>query len=133
MGLAHPFHRGPYSGLPGLPFPGGPDSYPTKDAVAQYLRHYATTFGLPIRYNTRVARVGRDGADFTAHTDGETYRATRVVVATGPFQIPVISGVAEAISPHIPQLHSSAYRNPDQLVGHAKPMYTDAIRTRDMA
>ena len=38
-----------YSGLPGLPFPGDPDSYPTKDAVAQYLRRYATTFGLSIR------------------------------------------------------------------------------------
>ena len=46
-----------YSGLPGLPFPGDPDSHPTKDAAAQYLRHYATTFGLPIRHNTRVTRV----------------------------------------------------------------------------
>ena len=55
-----------YSGLPGLPFPGDPDSYPTKDAAAQYLRDYATTFGLPIRHNTRVTRVTRvtrDGAD----------------------------------------------------------------------
>jgi len=25
-----------YSGLPGLPFPGDPDSYPTRAAVAQY-------------------------------------------------------------------------------------------------
>ena len=77
-----------YSGLPGLPFPGDPDSHPTKDAAAQYLRHYATTFGLPIRHNTRVTRVTRDGAGFTVHTDGETFRATQVVVATGPFQTP---------------------------------------------
>ena len=104
-----------YSGLPGLPFPGDPDSYPTKDAAAQYLRDYATTFGLPIRHNTRVTRVTRDGADFTVHTDGGTFRAAQVVVATGPFQNPVIPAVAEAIGPHIPQLHSSAYRNPDQL------------------
>ncbi|HEY5117712.1 MAG TPA: NAD(P)/FAD-dependent oxidoreductase [Nakamurella sp.] len=104
-----------YSGLPGLPFPGDPDSYPTKDAAAQYLRDYADTFGLPIRHNTRVTRVTRDGAGFTVHTDGETFRAALVVVATGPFQNPVIPSVAEAIGPHIPQLHSSAYRNPDQL------------------
>ena len=45
-----------YSGLPGLPFPGDPDSYPTKDAVAQYLQRYATTFGLSIRHRTRVTR-----------------------------------------------------------------------------
>jgi len=104
-----------YSGLPGLPFPGDPDSYPTKDAAAQYLRDYATTFGLPIRHNTRVTRVTRDGAEFTVHTDGATFRAARVVVATGPFQNPVIPAIAAGIGPHIPQLHSSDYRNPEQL------------------
>jgi putative flavoprotein involved in K+ transport len=104
-----------YSGLPGLPFPGDPDSYPTKDAVVQYLRRYATSFELPIRHNTRVTRVTRDGAGFTVHTDGETFHATQVVVATGPFQLPVIPAVASAIGPSIVQLHSSDYRNPEQL------------------
>ena len=104
-----------YSGLPGLSFPGAPDSYPTKDAVAQYLHHYATTFGLPIRHDTRVTRVTRDGAGFSVHTDGETLHTAQVVVATGPFQNPVIPAVADAISPDIVQLHSSAYRNPEQL------------------
>src|SRR6478752_8224644 len=104
-----------YSGLPGLPFPGDPDSYPTKDAVAQYLQRYATTFGLPIRHHTRVTMVTRDGAGFAVHTDGETFHAAQVVVATGPFQIPVIPAVSDAIGPDILQLHSSAYRNPEQL------------------
>jgi putative flavoprotein involved in K+ transport len=104
-----------YSGLPGLPFPGDPDSYPTKDAVAQYLRSYATTFGLPIRHNTEVTRVTRDGAGFTVHTDGETFHASQVVVATGPFARPVIPSVADAIGPDIMQLHSCEYRNPQQL------------------
>ncbi len=104
-----------YSGLPGLPFPGDPAGHPTKDAVAQYLRDYADTFELPVVHNTRVVRVSRNGAAFTVHTDGGTFRAGRVVVATGPFQTPVIPAVAAAISPHIRQLHSSAYRNPEQL------------------
>ncbi len=104
-----------YSGLPGLAFPGDPDSYPTKDAVAQYLHHYATTFGLPIRHHTRVSRVTRDRAGFCVHTDGETLHAAQVVVATGPFQVPMIPAVADAIGPDIVQLHSSAYRNPEQL------------------
>src|SRR4051795_11077310 len=30
-----------YSSLPGLPFPGDPDSYPTRDDVAAYLADYA--------------------------------------------------------------------------------------------
>ena len=104
-----------YSGLPGLPFPGDPDSYPTKDAAAQYLRHYANTFGLPIRHNTRVTRVTRDATGFTVYTDGPTFRAAQVVVATGPFQKPVIPAIAEGIGAQIPQLHSAAYRNPGQL------------------
>ena len=104
-----------YSGLPDLPFPGEPDSYPTKDAVAQYLRDYATTFGLPIRHNTAVTGVTREGAGFSVHTDGETFHAAHVVIATGPFQIPVIPTVSAALGPDIVQLHSSAYRTPEQL------------------
>ena len=104
-----------YSGLPGLPFPGDPDSYPTKGAAAQYLRHYANTFELPIRHNTRVTQVTRDATGFTVHTDGETLRAAQVVVATGPFQKPVIPAITDGIGSRIPQLHSAAYRNPGQL------------------
>src|SRR4029078_5025889 len=79
-----------YSSLPGLPFPGAPDSYPTKDTGAQYLRNYATTFGLPIRHHTRVTRVTRDGTGFTVRTDAETYYAAQVVVATRQFQLPAL-------------------------------------------
>ena len=36
-----------YSALAGLPFPGDPDGYPTRDEVIAYLERYAATFGLP--------------------------------------------------------------------------------------
>lgn len=42
-----------YDGLPGMPFPGPHDSYPGKDAVADYLQTYADRFELPIRLSTR--------------------------------------------------------------------------------
>ena len=42
-----------YSALPGLPFPGDPDGYPTRDEVTAYLERYAETFELPIELNTR--------------------------------------------------------------------------------
>jgi len=32
-----------YSALPGLPFPGDPDGYPTRDEVIAYLERYAET------------------------------------------------------------------------------------------
>ncbi len=39
-----------YSALPGLAFPGDPEHFPGKDAVADYLENYARTFELPIRH-----------------------------------------------------------------------------------
>jgi putative flavoprotein involved in K+ transport len=48
-----------YSSLPGLPFPGDPKRYPTRDEVVDYLRGYALHFHLPIMTNTRVERVER--------------------------------------------------------------------------
>ena len=37
-----------YSSLPGLPFPGDPDHYPTRDEVVAYLQEYTAKFELPI-------------------------------------------------------------------------------------
>ncbi|MGZ4365957.1 MAG: NAD(P)-binding protein [Gaiellaceae bacterium] len=34
-----------YSALPGLPIPGDPNGYPTRDEVIAYLEHYAESFG----------------------------------------------------------------------------------------
>src|SRR5215831_19913720 len=46
-----------YDALPGMPFPGPPDTYPTKDPVADYLRDYATAFNLPVRLNARITHL----------------------------------------------------------------------------
>ena len=40
------FTPGRYDGLPGMPFPGSPSSYPTKDETADYLEAYAREFEL---------------------------------------------------------------------------------------
>src|SRR5919199_6192547 len=43
-----------YDALPGLPFPGEPDMYPTRDEVVAYLEHYARTFDLRIQFRSQV-------------------------------------------------------------------------------
>src|SRR6185369_8738935 len=45
-----------YSSLPGLPFPGDADRYPTRDEVIAYLRRYATHFELPVTTGAAVQR-----------------------------------------------------------------------------
>jgi putative flavoprotein involved in K+ transport len=104
-----------YDGLPGMPFPAPVDTYPTKEPVADYLRAYAETFELPVRLNARVTSLSRGGDSFEVSTASETFSARRVVVATGPFQIPFIPAAAGGLDSAVAQIHSADYRNPPAL------------------
>jgi putative flavoprotein involved in K+ transport len=105
-----------HDALPGMPFPGRPDTYPTKDPVAGYLQAYAAAFELPVRVNARVADLARTQEGFEARTaDGQVLRARQVVVATGPFQVPFTPPTAQGLDASVTQLHSAGYRNPQAL------------------
>ena len=104
-----------YNSLPGLPFPGEPYALPVKDDVARYLEAYVAHFALPVRLNTRVSSLVRDADRFVVTTDGETFTARSVIVATGAYHRAHIPAFASALSPSLVQRHSSEYRNPDAL------------------
>jgi putative flavoprotein involved in K+ transport len=104
-----------YDALPGMAFPAPPDTYPTKDPVADYLQAYAAAFDLPIRLNAQVTDLRRVGDEFEVRTADATYQARQVVVATGPFQVPFIPPPAAKLDASVTQLHSAAYRNPQAL------------------
>jgi putative flavoprotein involved in K+ transport len=101
-----------YSGLPGLPFSGDPDGYPTRDEVIEYLERYAETFKLPIEFNSNVRRLSSEDGRFVLDVDGRTMKADQVVVATGPFQTPYVPKLVEDIDPEVWQAHSTGYRRP---------------------
>jgi putative flavoprotein involved in K+ transport len=109
------FTAAEHDGLPDLPFPAPAGTYPGKDAVADYLETYARTFGLPVRLGTRVTRLRRDDGSFTAETTTGPVTARQVVVATGPFSAPRIPEPARRLAADVVQLHSSAYRRPEEL------------------
>jgi putative flavoprotein involved in K+ transport len=104
-----------YDALPGMPFPGPPDTYPTKDPVVGYLKAYAAAFDLPVRLNARVIGLSRTAEGFEVRTGDGVFRARQVVVATGPFQVPFIPPAAQRLDDPVTQLHSAAYRNPRAL------------------
>ena len=104
-----------YDALPGMPFPAPADTYPTKEPVADYLRAYADAFRLPVRLNARVTSLSRSGDGFEVRTADETFSARRVVVATGPFQVPFVPPAAGGLDSPVTQLHSADYRNPQAL------------------
>ncbi|UQN08130.1 NAD(P)/FAD-dependent oxidoreductase [Deinococcus sp. QL22] len=103
------------SALPGLPFPGDPERYPTKDEVADYLEGYAQQFALPVHFNMPVTQVRPVAGGFELQTPHGLQFTRTVVVASGPFQTPHVPPFASQLSPEVVQLHSSAYRNPAQL------------------
>ena len=104
-----------YAALPGMPFPGSPDTYPTKELVAGYLNAYAAEFDLPVRLNARVTALIPTAEGFEARTDDGVFRARQVVVATGPFQAPHVPPTAQRLDGSATQLHSAGHRNPRTL------------------
>jgi putative flavoprotein involved in K+ transport len=103
-----------YASLPGLPFPAEPGTYPAKDDVAGYLVAYVERFDLPVRLDSRVATLEREGAGFVLTlASGDRINARQVVVATGPYSVPFVPGLSADLT--VPQLHTSAYRGPTQL------------------
>src|SRR6059036_3665225 len=100
-----------YSALPGLPFPGDPDGYPTRAEVIAYLDHYAETFELPIELNSDVKELDRgDDGRFRLELDELTITADHVVIATGPFQTPFVPEVADRLARDVFQAHAVGYR-----------------------
>jgi len=104
-----------YDGLVGMPFLAPPHSFPTKDEMGDYLAAYAERFELPVRTGVRVDRVTRAGDRYLVSAGGRQIEAANVVIAMASYQVPRIPGFSRELSPDILQLHSSEYRNPEQL------------------
>jgi putative flavoprotein involved in K+ transport len=104
-----------YDGLDGMRFPGVANDFPTKDEMADYLESYATHFRLPVRTNTRVDRLSREGDRYLLEVSGRRLEARHVVVAMSSYQRGVTPAFATQLDPSITQLHSVDYRRPSQL------------------
>jgi putative flavoprotein involved in K+ transport len=89
--------------------------FPTKDETADYLEEYARKFDLPVRLGRHVDSLRREGSGYLISAGEERYVAENVMVATGPYHTPRIPDFAGRLDPSITQLHSSAYRNPEQM------------------
>lgn len=102
--------------FPGQEFNTDPDGFPTKEQIADYFVAYAEKIDAPIRTGVEVTSVrkntGKPG--FCVETSDGPIEARFVVAATGPFQKPIIPAVVPDTA-GIHQIHSSAYRNPQQL------------------
>lgn len=108
------FTTKPFNSLPGLPFK-GPNEYPNKHDVANYLQKYVTTFDLPLKLNTKVKSLNKIGENYQLLTNCGQFHCRNIIIATGPFHKPFKPLFANEISDNITQLHSKDYRNVKQL------------------
>jgi putative flavoprotein involved in K+ transport len=104
--------------LPGFPYAGSdPDGFMNKAQVVEYLEAYARFVDPPLIEGASVEEVRRRGASgaFVLDTSVGELTADQVVLAVGAYHTPKIPGSARHLSPLIAQLHSSQYKNADDL------------------
>ncbi len=102
-------------GLDGMPFPGPPNAFPTKDEMASYLEAYAARFELPVLTGVTVTRLAREGERFVVEAGARRFHAAQVVVAMADYQRPRVPDFARELNPSIVQLHVADYKSPAQL------------------
>jgi putative flavoprotein involved in K+ transport len=102
--------------LPEFSFPHtDPDGFAGTGEIVDYITGYAAFVAPPIRCGVAVTGLRcRDGASgFVAETSDGAIAANNVVVATGPYQRPLMPDLLR--DEGIFQVHASCYKNPEQL------------------
>lgn len=102
--------------LPDFPFPHiDPDAFASTGEILNFITAYADFVAPPIRCGVMVTGLRRnDASSFVAETSDGRIEADNVVVATGPYQRPIIPPVLPDDA-GVFQVHASRYRNPGQL------------------
>lgn len=93
-----------------------PEAFAAKEDVADYFVAYAEMIKAPIRCGVEVLRASKieGGRGYRVETSEGVIETTNIVAATGPFQKPVIPPVVPQDA-GVLQMHSTGYRNPEQL------------------
>ena len=101
--------------LPGFPYQGkDPDGFMLRDDIVGYLADYARSFDVPLYEGVTATRLrGTPDGGFEVDTTAGRLVAEQVVVATGPYQVPLRPRMAERLPSSVHQVHSSEYRNPE--------------------
>ncbi|MBV9529460.1 NAD(P)-binding domain-containing protein [Sphingomonas sp.] len=101
--------------LPGFLHPSAsPEGFAGRDDIVDFVESYACHIRAPVRTGVTVRRLRGRQARLVAETDAGPIVASNVVVATGPYQRPVIPEASKALS-GVVQLHARSYRNPQTL------------------
>lgn len=100
--------------LPGLDPPGAPDAFGLRTDIIATLTDYAERIDAPIR-RAEVTQLRVHNRVFQVTLPDDVLRARSVIVTTGAFQQAVANPAALDLPSTTTQMHTAAYRTPDQL------------------
>ena len=102
--------------LPGQEYGGDdPDGFASRAEVIAFIERYREAIDAPVRTGVRVDRVAPIDGGLRLETTEGPIEAAHVVIATGPYQEPILPAVRHALPPSLVQVHASGYRNPARL------------------
>lgn len=103
--------------LPGHAYAGtDPDGFTEREGVVRFISQYATHFSPPMRCGTGVTRLSAtDSGRLLVQAGQLTMEAANVVVATGPYQLPLIPPWSAALPHRTHQISANRYTCPADL------------------
>lgn len=104
--------------LPGFPYPGDDaKGFMPRDEIVAYVETYARKISAPVREGVAVTRLTQqpDSRFLLDTTDGDM-TSDAVVLAVSGYHVPRIPSFSTHVSSEIKQIHSSEYRNSQQLL-----------------
>ncbi len=90
-----------------------PDGFMTMPEIIGHLAAYAASFAAPVVEQAEVLAARPCAGGFEVDTPTCTYRSAALIVASGA--VPTMPAWRDGLSPSVAQLHSSRYRNPEQI------------------
>lgn len=102
--------------LPGWRYAGlGSEGFMPAPELVGHLERYADSSAAPLELGREVLEVASAAEGYRVVTDGASWEAPHVVVATGPTGRPRIPAAVQGLSDDVHVLSAADYRNPDQL------------------
>jgi putative flavoprotein involved in K+ transport len=104
--------------LPGKPYAGtDPNGFTHHSDVVRFIVDYAAEIAAPVRTGVEVTSLspGEASGGYAVETTDGKITARHVVIATGPFQRPLIPDYSAAVPSSVYQTDATRYRNPAEL------------------
>ena len=87
-----------------------------RDEIVAYVESYARHISAPVKEGVAVTRLKQDAdGGFALETSAGEMTADAVVLAVSGYHVPNVPRMADRLDGSVTQLHSAAYRSPEQL------------------